>query len=196
MQKVPSPEDDFPDVFDSVIKALVAGDRAKAESELAPISFQAQELTKRPSLTTKVQVEVFVRDRFRCRYCGGRVILTPVMRVLSALFPEQVPYHPNWKSDATHPAIWSRSASVDHIEPGSFGGDWRDPENLATACWPCNARKGDLTLERLDWELLPVPVPDGWDGLTGNYEQLWKLAGEPAPGTHEPWISALGRATL
>lgn len=166
MQKVPPPDDNFPDVLDSVIKATVNGDTARAESELAPIVFRAEARATRPSLSTKVQAEVFVRDGFRCRYCGGRVILIPVMRVLSGIFPEQFPYHSNWKSDVTHPAFWARSACLDHIEPGSLGGDWKDPENLATACWPCNARKGDRTLEDLGWDLLPIPEPDDWDGLT------------------------------
>jgi 5-methylcytosine-specific restriction endonuclease McrA len=193
MQKVPPPNDDFPEVLNAVIKALVNGETEEAERALGPISFESHVKEARPSLTKVEQAQIFVRDSFKCRYCGGRVILTPVMRVLSHIFPEQFPYVSSWRSDVTHPALWSRSACIDHVAPGSFGGDWLDPENLVTACWPCNARKGDLTLELLDWGLLPIPGPDGWSGLTGSYERLWSIAGEPDPKVHRPWISAFSR---
>lgn len=71
----------------------------------------------------------------------------------------------------------SRSAVVDHVDPGAWGGEWLSETNLVTACWPCNARKGDLTLGQLGWSTNP-PVPPGeWDGLVGMYPALWAAAG-------------------
>lgn len=35
--------------------------------------------------------------------------------------------------------------SVDHLIPRSAGGDWR-PDNLLTACRPCNTRRGNMPL--------------------------------------------------
>lgn len=76
------------------------------------------------------------------------------MRLVSRLYPQQFPYHPNWKAGSTHPAFVSRSATLDHIEPIGLGGDPMDPDNLVTACWGCNRRKGDLRLEEIGWSLI------------------------------------------
>jgi hypothetical protein len=48
---------------------------------------------------------VYARDCYQCRYCGERVILTAVMRLLSRLYPGLFPYHPNWKADSTRLAV-------------------------------------------------------------------------------------------
>src|SRR2546423_11703610 len=64
---------------------------------------------------------IFVRDRFRCQYCGQK-----------------------------------RSAhelTLDHITPRSQAGR-STPENLATACVPCNTRKGSRTPEEARMPLL------------------------------------------
>lgn len=60
-----------------------------------------------------------------------------------------------------------------------------------TACWPCNAKKSDLTLEQLGWTLLPI-TDESWDGLAGYYPGLWKAAGEPDPQLHLSWMAAVG----
>ena len=74
---------------------------------------------------------------------------------------------------------------------GSAGGDWLDESNLVTACWPCNARKADFSLEQLGWVLLEVDPGSGWHGLTPRYRDLWRAAGEPRPTYHKGWIAAL-----
>jgi len=112
------------------------------------------------------------------------------MELLSSVYPDAFPFHPNWKGGLTHPAILSRSPIVDHVIPGSSGGDWRSIENMVTACWPCNSRKGDLPLARLGWRLRPI-AGDGWDGLTGRYATLFRVAGEPKAAYHRAWMTAL-----
>jgi len=76
------------------------------------------------------------------------------------------------------------------VTAGTLGGDWREPKNLVTACWTCNQRKANLSLEQLGWRLRPVPAL-GWDGLTGAYPKLWELAGRPDPTYHRRWLTAL-----
>jgi hypothetical protein len=36
--------------------------------------------------------------------------------------PERFPFHPNWKTDVTHPAYWEVSATIDHLTPVTRGG--------------------------------------------------------------------------
>lgn len=45
--------------------------------------------------TTGEATRLFVRDGFIDRYCGQRLIFTPVLRLLSRLFPDDFPLHPN-----------------------------------------------------------------------------------------------------
>jgi len=143
------PQDDYPAQIQRVISRFLEAGREAAEEELRPVAYPPRALPPRHTLPIPERLAVFQRDGWLCRYCGGQTVLTQVMALLGSLFPDQFPYHPNWKSGATHPAIISRSAAVDHVYPGSLGGSWTDPDNLATACWLCNMRKADLTLEQL-----------------------------------------------
>ena len=108
------------------------------------------------------------------------------MALLADIFPEHFPYNSNWRGGLTHPAVLACSQVIDHVEPGSRGGAWAGETNLVTACWPCNTRKGDLTLEQLQWDLRPVDE-SSWDGLTNSYPLLWEVAGQPANEAHPAW---------
>jgi 5-methylcytosine-specific restriction endonuclease McrA len=187
---VPPPEDDYPEVLERALSALAAGDPTSANAQLEPIAYERTSVTKPRGLKRRDHGRVFRRDHFHCRYCGARVIPIPVMELLGAVFDERFPYHPNWKGGETHPAVLSRTAVIDHVVPASLGGS-ADDNNLVTACWPCNARKADLSLARLGWELLPIPADDAWDGLTRFYNDLWQHAGCPKPNLHHDWASAL-----
>jgi len=129
----------------------------------------------------------FSRDRFHCRYCGGRVIPVALMSLLSHLYPEQLPYVYTYKD--VHAVYWTRGAEADHIKPGSKGGDWEDPGNLATACVRCNTAKSDHSA-RGDRLANPGRSTSDWDGLTGWYRPLWERADEPNPDYHLSWIRA------
>lgn len=51
--------------------------------------------------------------------------------------------------------------TVDHVQPRARGGRhvW---ENVVAACWPCNHKKGNKTLEQLGWRLRTEPFrPQG-----------------------------------
>jgi hypothetical protein len=151
---------------------------ANKRAAIQEIAFSPTHAAKRPPLKKSLVVEVFRRDRFTCRYCGARTVARPVLRVFSALFPREFSYHPHGKNDEAHPACWMLMASVDHVHPVTGGGESAVPKNLVCACWPCNLTKSNLPLERLGWELRPIPKMD-WDGFTGVYSRLWVLAGGP-----------------
>lgn len=190
MDLVPPPQDDYPEALERVIRAAIEHGLKAGARALAPIAYARHEVTRRPGLGRAMQGQVFQRDRFICCYCGARLIPTPIMELLSELYPDSFPFHPNWKGGQTHPAILSRSPVVDHVQPGSVGGEWHDIDNLVTACWPCNGRKADFTLEQLGWRLRPLS-DDDWDGLTRYYPALWRLAGQPKPDYHRSWMKAL-----
>ena len=185
--------DDYPLVLQAAVDAVLCDGIAAGEEVLARIAYQPREIPRRPSLSRSVAARVYVRDGFHCRYCGRRVIPTVIMELLGGLYPESFPFHPAWKGGMTHPAILSRSPVVDHVVPGSSGGDWGEEGNLVTACWPCNAAKADLSLEQLGWRLRPIPVTE-WDGLTSTYQALWRAAGEPKPRLHAAWLKAFETA--
>jgi HNH endonuclease len=170
-----------------VLEALVSHGRDAAAAVLAPLAYSVREVAPRAEPSETVIASIYKRDRFHCRYCGCRVIPTGIMRLVAELFPEEFPYHPNWKGGQTHPAIVSRSATLDHVKPWTAGGT-NDPENLVCACWICNRVKGDLLLEQIGWELLPIPEDSDWDGLTRFYRPLWELAGRPATADHSFWV--------
>jgi 5-methylcytosine-specific restriction endonuclease McrA len=188
---IPPPADDYPAVIGEVIDAVLAGGEGAGKEALERIAYRRRELPRRPALGRALLGRVFRRDHFTCRYCGAELIPTPIMQLVAELYPDQFPYHPNWKGGETHPAILSRSPVVDHVVPGSAGGDWTDEANLVTACWPCNGRKADFTLEQLGWVLLDVDTDSKWNGLTSRYQDLWRAAGQPKPAYHKGWIAAL-----
>lgn len=191
MDLIPPPADDYPDVLAKVIDAVIDDGVVAGHDALAPIAYERRQVAKRPGLTRTIQGAIYRRDRFTCRYCGGLLIPTPIMELIGGLYPDLFPFHRNWKGGETHPAILSRSPVVDHVVPGSSGGDWLDPENLVTACWPCNGRKADFTLGQLGWSVLEIPRTE-WDGLTTRYPDLWRAAGEPRANYHRVWMGALG----
>lgn len=101
--------------------------------------FDPEPITKRvygPMESTRV----FLRDGFVDRYTGTRVIFPPVFRLLSLVMPRDLPYHPAWKTDLTHPAYWELGATIDHLVPVSRGGT-DDESNWITASMASNSAK-------------------------------------------------------
>ena len=189
------PQDDsYPETIEQAIRALLSDGVGAGRAVLAAIAYPRRELSRRPSVPRALAARIFLRDHFHCRYCGGATILTSVMELLASVdqYDEIFPFHSNWKGGRTHPAVITRSAVVDHVEPGTRGGDWLAESNLVTACWPCNARKGDLTLRELGWTLRPAEDTT-WRGLTDLYPALWKVADRPPnPRSHLDWMRCLG----
>lgn len=178
------------------VKALVDGSVAAnpsaVEAALAALEHRIVDIEPRRGVPFAETVAVFQRDCWTCRYCGGRTIAPPVLRVLSRLHPDRFPYHPNWKAGQVHPAYLLLSTTLDHVFPGGRGGSWSASENLVVACWPCNSGKADFTLDELGWELLDeADVCSDWDGLTHTYRTLWETAGQPDAAYHGRWLRGL-----
>lgn len=66
--------------------------------------------------------------------------------------------------------------TVDHIHPKSKGGkhDWM---NVVAACYKCNNKKSNKTLEEVNWKLRYQPfVPRGenWIGIGPSIDENWQ----------------------
>jgi hypothetical protein len=181
------------DAIKALVDVSIAADASAAAEAARAIEYGITEIELRHAVPFAEMLAVFKRDCWTCRYCGGRTIAPPVLRVLSGLYPDQFPYHPNWKAGQVHPAYLLLSTSLDHVQPGARGGGWRQRENLVAACWPCNSGKADFTLEEIGWTLLGEPeIQSDWDGLTGSYAALWHVAGQPDPKYHARWLRSVG----
>jgi hypothetical protein len=115
--------------------------------------FAPEPLTKRDYGALE-STRVFVRDGFLDRYTGERLIFPPVLRVLSGILAADFPYHPNWKTDLTHPAYWEVGATIDHVVPVTRGGA-DDDSNWVTTSMARNSAKMNWTLKELGWTLQP-----------------------------------------
>lgn len=81
-----------------------------------------------------VRVLVRLRDGDQCRFCG-----TPV----------SFKNRRKGNLSATYAPL---GAELDHVDPAT-----NDPDEVAVACWPCNARKGQRTPEEAGMVLLDAP---------------------------------------
>lgn len=139
---------------------------------------------KRVSVTAQTAAVMYRRDGYRCRYahCRRRTVDARVVRALSKLLPDVLPYHAHWKFDDCHGLLWTDTASYEHVVPLARGGD-NSSENIVTVCACCNYAKSSYTLEELGWELAPAPdknegnIP-GWDGLISSLPALERLAAQ------------------
>ena len=192
-RSLPSPSA-IADAIDSASRALLTGDRVAADSAIHAIAHDPPQAEARVPITRAVSARIYLRDHCRCRYCGTCCIPWCVLRLFSTLWPAELPYHAHGKTSSSHAAYWTIFASVDHVEAGSTGGDWRSESNMVTACWSCQSAKGAATLDRLGWIVREIDSADSWDGLIGSYEQLWITAGSPDPSVHAPWIRAFRAA--
>lgn len=176
------PVDRYSEPLFRIVHAVLARDGAAADAAAEAIAF-------RPTLSVGVRrrpgidelAEIYERDRYQCRYCGIRTVNSAVLGLLSKRFPTQLPVHPYWKADSTHPVYLLQYVTNDHVIPVAWGGDGRDPGNIVTACWPCNAAKADVPLDALNgWRLRdPAEADPSWHGLADLHAALWHALGEP-----------------
>lgn len=180
------------EAVNALVDGSVATNPSAVEEALSAIEHRIVDVEPRRGVSFAEMVAVFRRDCWTCRYCGSHTIAPPVLRVLSHMYPDRFPYHPNWKAGQVHPAYLLLSTSLDHVQPGGRGGSWSRWDNLVAACWPCNSGKADFTLEELGWELLgEAELQSAWDGLTGSYPALWRAAEQPDAQYHRRWLRTL-----
>ena len=178
-----------------LVEAALAGDAEAAASTLDEIGVSIPEgVERRPGVPLAAAIEIFERDCWTCRYCGTKTIPVPVLLVLSSLYPDRFPHYPASAAGREHPAYLLISTSLDHVDRNAQDDRWRDPANLVTSCWLCHFSRADFNLDELGWDLLrDAEVRSDWDGLTGAYPELWRLAGEPDAEYHRHWIDVLPR---
>ena len=173
-----------------LVAATVRDDPAVASEVLRAVGQRRVEHERRRGLPTALRVVIHRRDCWTCRYCRAQTIAPPVLRFLSEIYPDDFPYHPNWRAGQVHPAYLLLSTSLDHVDPGGRGGSWTDETNLVTACWPCNTGKADLRLAEVGWGLPgEEEVRSDWDGLSAATTALWERAGRP--DIYRDWRRAL-----
>ncbi|RPF26007.1 hypothetical protein EDD32_0425 [Georgenia muralis] len=61
---------------------------AAARATLEDIRFQPQAKVAERWPSLLVIAGIYARDKYQCRYCGEKVILTPVMRLVARLFSD------------------------------------------------------------------------------------------------------------
>src|SRR5690242_17682650 len=99
----------------------------------------------RDRLPKSLQVSVFRRDGWLCRWCKKPVIFSPAMRLLEVELrnagceSEVAYYHAHWTRNRA-PLLDELGAVLDHVQAFSTGGPCSE-QNLATACAKCNGRK-------------------------------------------------------
>jgi len=143
--------------------------------------------TPRPPTAAARLAPIFVRDGWRCQYCGRRLVASPIIELLGTLCPVEFPFprgH-HMPRKLTHPAAVRVYPEVDHVHAGSIGGDWREQSNLLTACEPCNTAKSN----RQGWTA-GIFERDDWDGLVQFYRGLVERSGDLRP-YHRGWMKAL-----
>jgi 5-methylcytosine-specific restriction endonuclease McrA len=161
------------DTIAAVCSALSRGDYDYATSVLKRDYPFAPDLITRREYGALESTRVFIRDGFIDRYTGERLIYPPVLRVLSAELPAEFPFHPNWKTDVTHPAFWEVGATVDHLMPVTRGGADNE-SNWVTTSMARNSAKMNWTVEELGWALQPPGEFADWDGPVGWFIQRTK----------------------
>ena len=135
------------------------------QSSNPPRPVDPVEKVKQRMPSVKVELAIFERDGWRCRFCEVMVISRKARNKLVSLFPTQARWGPS--SSHQHCALSSLSSSLDHLVPHSRGGD-NSEANLVTACTACQFGRNRWLLEEVgfnDPRQFP-PIVDSWDGLT------------------------------
>ena len=129
-------------------------------------------MPKRRTIPESQKLAIFKGDAFTCRYshCRRQTIYLPVLKALSAKFPDLLPCNQGWAPTNDHMVYLLYSSSLEHVVPLAQGGA-DSAENWVTSCYGCNDQKGHLHIEDLGWELT-VPAVSEWDGLSSFLSQL------------------------
>ena len=153
------------ETISDVCEKLVLNDQSGALELLkSRYPFQPFETDKRKYTSTQ-SMKQFLRDGFIDRYSGTRLVNPGVLRLLSSLYPDDFPYHRNWKNTDCHIAYWELFPTVDHVFPIARGG-LDSEENWVTTSMLRNSAKSNATLDEIDWDLKPAGALENWDGLT------------------------------
>lgn len=132
-------------------------------------ALRERDVTK--GIPLQLKREVAVREGWRCRYCGIRVVSSATMTALERQLPAALPMSQTGHAEITcHAGQCVLRLTWDHITPLAAGGA-TNADNVVAACGACNFAKGSCTIDELGLEdprlRLPVPTSD-WGGLNGR----------------------------
>ena len=164
----------YADSLSAIVDAVIDGDDDAFNAAYDALPLTPERAAPRGVMGDHQKKHIYERDHYQCRYCGRRLVLSDVLALLGRIDPVRFLWHRNWKTGSIHPTFPVTIPTVDHKVPVVLGGT-DDDDNLVTACWPCNQRKGDLPLT----SPLVEPVDANWCGLTDRYRALWNKAGAP-----------------
>jgi 5-methylcytosine-specific restriction endonuclease McrA len=162
---------------------------------------EVSKTTRRASIPKALQVCVFRRDGWICRWCGRPVIFSPAMKYLESLvrqtgFSRPLAYHDAHWSRANAPLLDHMGAVIDHVEAHSRGGA-NVIANFATACNKCNANKNNTSQDDFKKKSPRRAIkgkygePQDWDGLSTLFVILVERAPETASPSERDWLKHL-----
>ena len=125
-----------------------------------------KKINKDPRINAAIEKEIFIRDSYRCRYCGLRIISKDVFAQYARIVGQDVFSTSRINSKRNGLTLGLRGVA-DHVEPYSGGGK-TDSNNLVTSCYSCNFGKAGYTLQQMGIldPRLREPIEDDWMGLT------------------------------
>jgi 5-methylcytosine-specific restriction endonuclease McrA len=156
---------------------------------------------KRSALSKDLQVRIFRRDGWLCRWCGRPVVFAPAMRLVQQWVRDQgcsspLAYHdPRWRRDQA-PLLDHLGAVIDHIEAFVRGGPHDEP-NFVTSCNKCNMRKNSSEVSEFGKRSPLIPVkgkygePSHWDGMTILFVLLASQRVAELSASELAWLKAL-----
>jgi 5-methylcytosine-specific restriction endonuclease McrA len=156
---------------------------------------------KRGAIPKRLQLQVFRRDGWICRWCGRPVVFAPAMKYLRDFARTNgssaaIAYHDNHWTRRNAPLLDELGAVIDHVEAHSRGGPG-SLDNLATSCNKCNAKKSsDLHADFSKKSPRPVVKgkygePEHWDGLSALFVVLVERSLHTASASERDWFACL-----
>jgi len=174
----------------AAVCAVLTRDEADAAAAVLTQNYPfAPELVSARRFRPTDYTRVFIRDGFVDRYAGDRLIFPPVLRMLSHAIPKQCPYHPNWKTQVTHPAYWEVGATIDHEIPVTRGG-LDEPSNWKTTSMARNSAKMNWKLDELGWKLKAPGDFSQWDGMIRWFVEYASAHPDALDGGLRRWLQA------
>ncbi len=156
---------------------------------------------RRAPISKALQVKVFRRDGWICRWCGRPVIFAPAMKYLErfarqAGFSGPLAYYDAHWTRRGAPLLDHMGAVIDHVEAHSRGGADR-AENFVTACNKCNASKSNAQKDEFCKKSPRRPVkgkygePENWDGLSMLFLFLVERGPRTVSASERDWLKHL-----
>jgi 5-methylcytosine-specific restriction endonuclease McrA len=155
----------------------------------------------RKSLSKALQIAIYRRDAWLCRWCKRPVTFAPAMKLLglevgTAGHAARLAYHhSSWTREGA-PLLDELGATIEHVKAFSTGGACSE-ENLCTACWKCNVRKSSAALEKWEERQKRKPIkgkygePKDWDGLAAVFVMLAERDPTRLTVEERQWLKAL-----